>query len=131
MQSKGTEMSMDRPKQDGGSGKGKRARGARTQVEPSPARIVVEVERSGDWMPADELRAAAMGVLESGNDVTLNLGGIDHLDASALQILLALDGEQKKRGRLLELANTSPHLRQWFEYAGAAEQFFHDGAQAL
>jgi len=58
--------------------------------------------------------------LEAGCDVTANLGNIDHLDASALQILLALDAEQKKQGWNLEIANASQHLWQWFEYAGAA-----------
>ena len=81
-------------------------------------------------MPAEELRAAALGAVEAGHDVTLHLGGIDHLDASALQILLALDAEQKRCGRQLEVTNTSPHLRQWFEYAGAAEQFLQDGVEA-
>jgi anti-anti-sigma regulatory factor len=40
-----------------------------------------------------------------------------------LQILLALDAEQKKRGRNLRLAKASPHLRQWFEFAGVADHF--------
>ena len=116
-------MAYERSKQDGGSGTVKRARVADLPAEPSPREIVVEVERSGDWMPADELRAAALAALEAGNDVSLHLGGIDHLDASALQILLALDAEQKVQGRHLELANAAPHLRQWFEYAGAADRF--------
>lgn len=123
-------MANERSKQDGGSGTVKRARVADLPAEPSPREIVVEVERSGDWMPADELRAAALAALEAGNDVSLHLDGIDHLDASALQILLALVAEQKQRGRQLELANTSSHLRQWFDYAGAAEVFFHDGVEA-
>ncbi len=74
-------------------------------------------------MPSDELRDAARAALGENNDGVLNLGRLDHLDASARQILLALDAEQKRRGRTLELANASPHLRQWFEYAGAADQF--------
>jgi anti-anti-sigma regulatory factor len=111
-----------------GSGTVKRARAAKPQAELDRGRASIDVERSGDWMPAEELLAAALGAIEGGSDVTLNLGGIDHLDASALQILLALDTEQKRRGRQLEVANASPHLRKWFEYAGAAEKFIHDGA---
>jgi len=122
-------MAVDRSIQEDGSGKAKRARLAKPRGEQIPARTVVEVKRSGDWMPADELRAAALSAVEACNDVTCNLGGIDHLNASALQILLALDAEQKRRGRRFELANASPPLRQWFEYAGAAEHFFHDGAE--
>lgn len=121
-------MTINRSNGKNGSGTVKRARAAKPQAEQDRGRLSIDVERSGDWMPAEELRAAALGAIEAGNDVTLNLGGIDHLDASALQILLALGAEQKRRGRRLEVANTSPHLRQWFEYAGAAEEFFHDGA---
>ena len=107
----------------GGSGKAKRARSAEEHTEQNPQPILIEIERCGDWLPAHELREAALNALETGHDVTVNLDKVDHLDASALQILLALDAEQKRQGRHLELANASPHLRQWFEYAGAAEQF--------
>jgi anti-anti-sigma regulatory factor len=86
-------------------------------------RIQIRVERSGDWMPADELKAMALDALEAGKDVTISLDHIDHLNASALQILLALDAEEKNRRRCLELAHVSPHLRQWFDYAGASDQF--------
>ncbi len=123
MQSKGVPMGMDRSKQDGVSGKVKRPRTAKRQTKQDSGRFSIDVDRSGDWMPVQELRDAALGAIEVGSDVTLNLGGIDHLDASSLQILLALEAEQKRRGRQLELANPSPHLLQWFEYAGAADHF--------
>jgi anti-anti-sigma factor len=84
---------------------------------------VIEVERAGDWMSAEELRNASLQALGEGTDVTLNLDKVDHLDASALQILLALDTEQKKNGRHLHLANASSHLRQWLDYAGASDHF--------
>lgn len=79
-------------------------------------------------MPVEELRESSLAALKEGGDVAINLAGVDHLDASALQILLALDSEQKRRGQKLELTNASPNLRQWFDYAGAAEQLFHSGA---
>ncbi len=86
-------------------------------------RAVFDVERSGDWMPVEELREAALKVVGEGKDVTLNLKSLNHLDASALQILLALELEQKKWGRQLDLINVSSDLRQWFDYSGAADQF--------
>jgi ABC-type transporter Mla MlaB component len=73
-------------------------------------------------MPAEELRAAALEALSQDRDVELNLGEVDHLDASALQILLALDREQKQRGHRLEVEQVSAHMREWFAYAGAAEE---------
>ncbi|MGA9672193.1 MAG: STAS domain-containing protein [Terracidiphilus sp.] len=106
-------------------GKEKRVRAAKPSVELNLRHTLINVERSGDWMPAEELREAALDALSQGSDINLNLDKIDHLDASALQILLALDAEQKKRERDLRLENASPRLRKWFEFAGVADQFFH------
>jgi len=74
-------------------------------------------------MSREDLRDAVLAALTASGDVALNLQGIGHLDASALQILLALDIEQKKQGRQLHLTNVSAHLRQWFDYSGAIDQF--------
>jgi len=108
-------MANERSKLDDRGAKARRVRPAGMQKARKLEPLLIEAERSGDWMPAEELRTAALGAVETGNEVTLNLGGIDYLDASALQILLALGAEQKKRGRRLEVAGASPHLRQWFE----------------
>ena len=78
-------------------------------------------------MPAEDLRQAALAALVAGGDVALNLDGIDRVDASALQILLALDAQQRKREQIIQLTNTSPHLRQWFELAGVVDRFSMTG----
>ena len=77
-------------------------------------------------MPAEELKEAAIAALATSMDMTLNLDRIDHLDASAMQILLALEAEQKNRGQHLHLVNASPQLRQWFELSGAMGHFFEN-----
>jgi len=77
-------------------------------------------------MPAEELREAALAALSRGKDVILNLDRVDHLDSSALQILLALQAEQRKQGRNLQLAKASPRLRKWFEFAGVDDRFFQE-----
>ena len=112
------------PKRPKGSGRqvGPKKRIADTSQETRPARI--EVERSGDWMGAADLKDAAIAALSESNALTLNLNGIDHLDASAMQILLALEAEQVHRGQHLHLENASPRLRQWFDISGAADHFF-------
>jgi len=84
--------------------------------------ISIHVERSGEWMPAEELREAALAALCEEHDIVLDLSGIDHLDASALQVLLALHRVQAERGRTLELHHASASLHEWFSYAGAAAQ---------
>ncbi len=89
------------------------------------AETVVALARGGDWLPLEELRAVALSAAGERGGVTLNLEGVDHLDASVLQILLALAAERKKRGGALRLANVSPPLSRWFEYAGGGRAGFH------
>jgi hypothetical protein len=79
--------------------------------------------RDGDWMPSDEFCAAAATAANSNADVLVNLEGLEYLDASALQIILALSAEQKKRARKLSLIHASPALLRWFEYTGAVQEF--------
>ena len=122
-------MTIDRSNQDNRSTKARRARPAGLQTEQILEPIYIEAERSGDWMPAEELRTAALAASGESKDVIVNLGKVDHLDASALQILLALDAKQKRQGHHLQLANASAHLRQWFEYAGVAECFLMSGPE--
>jgi anti-anti-sigma factor len=90
------------------------------QAEVSVVRTSIAAGRAGDWRPADELRLAALEAARSAGEVTLNLDNLDYLDASALQILLALDREQKNRGQQLSLAHVSPSLMQWFDFSGSA-----------
>jgi ABC-type transporter Mla MlaB component len=103
---------------------GESVRLAGTQGEANLEPTVLEVGRSGEWIPAEELMASAVKALRKGNNMVLDLNRIEHLDASALQILLALNREQKERGRLLDLTNASAHLRQWFDYSGSTDRFF-------
>jgi anti-anti-sigma factor len=87
---------------------------------------MLEAGRSGEWAPVENLRESALTALAEGKDVTVNLGTIDYLDASALQILMALALEQKSAGRRLNLVNVSLPLQQWFDYSGATGSLFHD-----
>ena len=79
---------------------------------------VILVTRDGEWLPPEELRAIALSAVDTDGNLTVNLEGVEHLDASALQMLLALAAERKKRGKGLRLANASLALSRWFEYAG-------------
>ncbi len=92
-----------------------------TKPTATATETVIDVIRDGDWLPPEEFRAIALSAAQAEGDLTVNLQGIDHLDASALQILLALAAERKKRGKGLYLANASPTLSHWFEYAGGRE----------
>jgi anti-anti-sigma regulatory factor len=102
---------------------------AEPQEEHPLEHAQIDAGRSGDWMPAQELKVAVLAALESNCGVTINLDRIDHLDASAMQILLALDLEQKRRGKDLQLINASANLQRWFEYSGSASHFSGDAGQ--
>jgi anti-anti-sigma factor len=88
-------------------------------VERNSMGRVVEAVRDGDWLPAGDLRAAALEAAAADTDLALNLEGVDYLDGSCLQTLLALGRDQLKRERKLVLVHASPALRQWFDFAGA------------
>jgi anti-anti-sigma factor len=118
-------MSSDTQNRNGGARKQKRMRAGKPEAD-----TCIDIERSGEWMLAEELRDAAVCALEAGGDLAVNLAKIDFLDASALQILLALDAEQKKRGRHLQLVNVSPDLLQWFDFSGTTDRFFPAGIEA-
>ena len=121
-------MASDRHNRRDREGKSKQVRVAEQEAELVPRPASINIERSGNWMPAEEFQHAAQVALEAGGDVAVNLDKVDHLDGSALQILLALETELKNHGRRLQLENASPHLRQWFEFAGTADHSFRDGA---
>jgi ABC-type transporter Mla MlaB component len=55
--------------------------------------------------------------------VTLNLANLTYLDAGALQIMLALDREQKNSEKHLSLVNASQDLLRWLDYSGATGVF--------
>jgi anti-anti-sigma factor len=114
------------------NGSGRRSKTPRVKgLHTEEARaVLIDVERSGDWMPADELRDMAMTALAASAGMTLNLDRIDHLDASAMQVLLAIEAAEESLGHHLKLVNASPKLQQWFELSGAAGHFFGDQRNA-
>lgn len=99
----------------------KREHTGKKQPTATVTETVVNVTRGGDWLPSEEFRTIALSAAGAETDLAVDLQAVDHLDASALQILLALAAERKKRGKGLRLANTSAALSRWFEYAGGRE----------
>lgn len=91
---------------------------AKSSTVATVTETVILVTREGEWLPPEELLAIARSAVETEGNLTVDLEGVDHLDASALQVLLALAAERKKRGKGLRLANASVALSRWFEYAG-------------
>lgn len=112
-------MSVDLTDREVKSGKGSSADPEKAQTS-EPVRIAAASE--GGWLPAEDLKQAALKASGQGRNVMISLDGIGHLDAGALQVLLALHAEQRQGGRSLELTDASPELCQWFDYSGASAQ---------
>jgi anti-anti-sigma factor len=90
-------------------------------AEPG-APLEIDATCSGEWVAAEELRKVVSEAIAKGRDAIVNLAGVDHLDASAFQVLLAFAAAQKRQGRSLRLVNASSALRDWFGYAGAVQR---------
>jgi anti-anti-sigma regulatory factor len=103
----------------------KRKNMAKSSPIETVTEAVIHVTREGEWLPPEELRAAALSAVDTDGNLTVNLEGVEHLDATSLQILLALAAERKKRGKGLRLANASLALSRWFEYAGGRTSLLH------
>jgi anti-anti-sigma regulatory factor len=85
-----------------------------------PASLVeLKAMHASETVPAEQLRLHALDLLESNVDLTVDFTGMESLDLSTLQVLLALEIEQAEKNLRLCLAGVSPGLLRWFEYAGA------------
>jgi len=106
-----------------GKARARRGRGKDTDTAAAVPVARLHAGQAGGWMEASALRGWVMGQLGQGQppEMIIDLEGLEHLDASALQVLLAIGSEQKRRGGVLRLENVSAGMRQWFAWAGAAE----------
>lgn len=95
-----------------------------------PEVVSILAASGSEWLPADELRAAAVEAVASGQNVEVRLEGLEYLDATALQVLLALRKQLAVGGKTLELSKVSDGLRKWFVLAGAEESLFAPIAEA-
>lgn len=106
-----------------GNGLQKRKKHLKNQEQQPPAAVTIHAVQGGEWAPAEELKSQVLEAVRDGKSLHIDISGVDHLDASVLQVLLAVETEQKNAGRTLQLRNASPKLRTWFEYAGASVLF--------
>lgn len=67
---------------------------------------------SGAWdiANAEELRAIFAGQLDSGEDIVLDLSGVEACDAAALQLICSLGKTAAQRGLHLRLTAVSPAI---------------------
>lgn len=91
----------------------------------SPGMCAIQAVGAGEWIDPAALRAEALQLLSdpeyNARDLVVDLEDVHHLDAGALQILVALSMEQHRRGVLLHCSHASSELQHWFGLAGAAD----------
>ncbi len=80
---------------------------------------MIQVNRSGEWMAAAELRAELLA-LGAASVPLLDLAGIDYLDAACLQVIIAFQKKDHEAAPM-ECRNLSPTLDGWLRFAGAME----------
>jgi anti-anti-sigma factor len=77
-----------------------------------------------DHYTVEDLKQQLLPLLEAEGKAALDVTLVEHLDASALQVLVALQQDLAKKNRGIELAGASEKLRNWMRIGGA-EHMFH------
>ena len=75
---------------------------------------------TGEWSigRAEELRALLAGFLEPGEDIVLDLGGMETCDTAVVQLFYALRVGAQRRGLGLRIAAVSPAVAATAEALG-------------
>jgi anti-anti-sigma regulatory factor len=73
----------------------------------------------GEWLPAVELFERIKVAASMDGPLTVDLSGLEHLQAAPLQVLIATSLEWGCQGRHLTLLNVSDSLKRWFSLSGA------------
>lgn len=92
----------------------------RIQLESRDGRPVVVLGGEVGIALAGELRAACVEASDLASDVTLDWGELAHLDAAALQVLIALRERLHAQGRKLRATAPSARLADVLAIAGLA-----------
>ena len=73
-----------------------------------------------DAFVAGELRQAAQQLLDRSQDVHVVCEQVEHIDTSAVQILLALQSGLQNKGQCMRLTSASAQVQQLLNIAGLA-----------
>lgn len=85
-----------------------------------PSRLTLR--GSVDVRSASELRRAAMELAECGHDVVVSCEGVVRIDVSALQVLIALDRELRRRTQRLDLIDVPPSIASLLSLGGLEDR---------
>jgi anti-anti-sigma factor len=91
------------------------------QIEDRGRALAAHLKGVVDASVAEELRQATLGLAESGKNVVIELGEVERLHASSLQLLLALRRELVGHGRSFSVIGRASRIDEYLALAGASE----------
>jgi len=107
-------------------------RAASVDANPAEGSVSVSANESGSVLTlsgnfqllhARPLQEAALQLAETRGNVVVDCSGVTHLDACAVQVLLALKFALERGGRSLGLLGASEDVRNYLGWAGVTAHF--------
>jgi len=91
------------------------------RVIEAPDSVAIELRGTLDVFLAQRFAEAALHCVESGLCTTLDCSALERMDASALQIVLALRNALRAKAQVLRVANVPANVAAYLELAGVRE----------
>jgi anti-anti-sigma factor len=88
------------------------------RIETSEGLTTLRLEGAIGVAQARALHARALELASQGGDVTVRASLVSHLDAAAVQVLIALSAALKSRGRTLAIADLPVSVSHTLQLAG-------------
>ncbi|TAM99543.1 MAG: anti-sigma factor antagonist [Rhizobiaceae bacterium] len=101
----------------------------RLTVVEQPAHHLIELAGMLGLEAAAPLRDEARCLVQSRKNVAIDWSAAEHVGASALQVLLALQKSLEADGRKLSVAADNASVRRYLELAGLSGYFRQEGGQ--
>ncbi len=92
-------------------------------VELNETRLTVSIAGRFDYDMVEEFRDSYNGVCDSDINISLDLSQTDHIDSSALGMILNMKSYLKKEDCAIEIKNCKPNLMKLFSMAHFERKF--------
>ncbi len=96
---------------------------AKICVELDQARLTVFIVGRFDYDIVDDFRDSYTSLFDSEINISLDLSQTDHIDSSALGMILNMKSHLKKEDQAIEIKNCKPNLMKLFSMAHFERKF--------
>lgn len=96
---------------------------AKICVELDQARLTVFIVGRFDYDIVDDFRDSYTSLFDSDLNISLDLSKTDHIDSSALGMILNMKSHLKKEDQAIEIKNCKPNLMKLFSMAHFERKF--------